>query len=99
MDSQDDVVKTIQCNRSKVTLVGTAHVSRQSVELVEERINSDEYDCVAVELCEPRLNNLTDSSTWKNLDVFQIFRHGYVTSADTGSMISNHWLNWRRSYS
>ena len=79
MDSQKDIVKTIQCNRSKVTLVGTAHVSRQSVELVEEKINSDEYDCVAVELCEPRLNNLTDSSTWKNLDVFQIFRQKKAT--------------------
>jgi pheromone shutdown-related protein TraB len=79
VDSQKDIVKTIQCNRSQITLVGTAHVSRQSVELVEERINSDEYDCVAVELCEPRLNNLTDSSTWKNLDVFQIFRQKKAT--------------------
>ncbi len=79
VDSQEDIVKTIQCNRSKVTLVGTAHVSRQSVELVEEKINSGDYDCVAVELCEPRLNNLTDSSTWKNLDVFQIFRQKKAT--------------------
>ena len=79
MDRQEDIVKTIQCNKSQVTLVGTAHVSRQSVELVEEKINSGEYDCVAVELCEPRLNNLTDSSTWKNLNIFEIFRQKKAT--------------------
>jgi pheromone shutdown-related protein TraB len=79
VDSQEDIVKTVQCNQSKVTLIGTAHVSRQSVELVEEKINSGEYDCVAVELCEPRLNNITDSSTWKNLDIFEIFRQKKAT--------------------
>ncbi len=79
MDSQNDIVKTIQCNRSQVTLVGTAHVSRKSVELVEEKINSGEYDCVAVELCEPRLNNITDSSTWKNLNIFEIFKQKKAT--------------------
>jgi pheromone shutdown-related protein TraB len=79
VDSQEDIVKTVQCNQSKVTLIGTAHVSRQSVELVEEKINSGEYDCVAVELCDPRLNNITDSSTWKNLDIFEIFRQKKAT--------------------
>ena len=30
--------------------------------------------CVAVELCDPRLENLTNQAWWKNLDIYQVFR-------------------------
>ena len=33
-----------------------------------------DYDCVAVELCPPRLENLTNQTWWKNLDIYQVFR-------------------------
>ena len=74
MENQEDIVKTIQLNNSEVTLIGTAHVSQLSVEMVEEYIATGEYDCVAVELCNPRLENITNQSWWKNLDIYQIFK-------------------------
>ena len=59
MESNEEIIKTIQIGQSTLTLMGTAHVSKQSVQLVEEHIQSGKYDCVAVELCQPRLENLT----------------------------------------
>ena len=74
MENQEDIVKTIQLNNSEITLIGTAHVSQLSVEMVEEHIATGEYDCVAVELCNPRLENITNQSWWKNLDIYQVFK-------------------------
>ena len=74
MEKQKDIVKTIQINNSEVTLIGTAHVSQLSVEMVEEYIFSGDYDCIAVELCPPRLENITNQNWWKNLDIYQVFK-------------------------
>jgi pheromone shutdown-related protein TraB len=74
VEAQEDIVKTVQLNNSEVTLVGTAHVSKMSVEMVEEHIASGDYDCIAVELCAPRLENITNQAWWKNLDIYQVFK-------------------------
>lgn len=74
--SNADVIKTLQVNGSTITLVGTAHVSQKSVELVEEKIQTGDYDCVAVELCPPRYENMVNQAWWKNLDIYQILRSG-----------------------
>ena len=74
METQEDIIKTIQLNNSEITLIGTAHVSQLSVEMVEEKIATGDYDCVAVELCAPRLENITNRAWWKNLDIYQVFK-------------------------
>jgi len=74
LETQEDIIKIIQLNNSEITLIGTAHVSQLSVEMVEEKIATGDYDCVAVELCSPRLENITNQAWWKNLDIYQIFR-------------------------
>lgn len=71
---QQDIIKEIDYKGSKITLLGTAHVSKESVKLVEEYIESGEYDCIAVELCAARYENLTNQSWWKNLDIFEVFK-------------------------
>ena len=74
LETQEDIIKIIQLNNSEITLIGTAHVSQLSVEMVEEKIATGDYDCVAVELCSPRLENITNQAWWKNLDIYQIFK-------------------------
>ena len=76
MDTTEDIVKTVQCNGANITLVGTAHVSQKSVDLVEEKIRTGEYDRIAIELCPPRFQNLIQKSMWKNLDIYQVLRQG-----------------------
>ena len=79
VESNEEIIKTIQIGQSTLTLMGTAHVSKQSVQLVEEHIQSGKYDCVAVELCQPRLENLTKRSWWKNMDIYQIIQQKKAT--------------------
>lgn len=77
--SNQDIIKTVHVNDVPITLVGTAHVSQKSVDLVEEKIRTGEYDRIAIELCPPRLENLTKKSMWKNLDIYQVLRQGKGT--------------------
>ncbi|MBS0567233.1 MAG: TraB/GumN family protein [Proteobacteria bacterium] len=58
------------------TLLGTAHVSRASVEAVRELIGSQDFDAIAVELCDTRYRALRDREAWRNLDLLQIIRQG-----------------------
>ena len=76
METTQDIVKTVQVNGTNITLVGTAHISQKSVDLVEEKIRTGEYDCVAIELCPPRHQNMVKKSMWKNLDIYQVLRQG-----------------------
>ncbi|SVB64303.1 uncharacterized protein METZ01_LOCUS217157, partial [marine metagenome] len=70
----DDVINTVKLNGSTVTILGTAHVSKESVALVESKILSKDFDCVAVELCPARYENLKNRSWWQNLDIYEVFK-------------------------
>jgi pheromone shutdown-related protein TraB len=60
----------------RYTILGTAHVSRASVEAVEQLANSGRFDAIAVELDAQRLRNLTDPNALAELDLFRILREG-----------------------
>ncbi len=75
-ETDDFLIQTVKVNDSQITLVGTAHVSHKSVELVESKVAEGNYDCIAVELCEARYKNLTDNEWWKNLDIYQVLKQG-----------------------
>jgi pheromone shutdown-related protein TraB len=59
-------------------LLGTAHVSKQSVLAVQAEIASGQYDTVAVELCEARFKALNDPNALLKLDLGQVIRQGRV---------------------
>lgn len=56
------------------TLLGTAHVSRASVEAVTEMAGSGNFDAIAVELCPARHQALTKQQQWKDMDLYRIIR-------------------------
>ena len=58
----------------RYTLLGTAHVSRASVEAVRDAIAGGGFDVVAVELDENRLKALTDPDTLARLDLAEVIR-------------------------
>lgn len=69
-------VTVLERDGRRFYVVGTAHVSEQSVHEVERVIRAVKPDTVAVELCEARYNALTDDSRWQKLDIFQVIREG-----------------------
>jgi len=62
----------------RYTLLGTAHVSRASVEAVEIAVASGEFHAIAVELDANRHRAMTDPDALARLDLFQIIREGKI---------------------
>jgi len=60
----------------RFTLLGTAHVSRASVDAVRAAVAGGDYDAVAVELDAGRLQSLTDPDTLARLDLVKVIREG-----------------------
>ena len=58
----------------KITLVGTAHVSKESVEEVKETIKELQPDCVAVELDEKRAESIKNPDRYSQLDLVKVFK-------------------------
>lgn len=58
----------------KITLIGTAHVSKESVDLVESVISSEKPDTVCVELCPSRYQAFKQGATWQDTDIVKVVR-------------------------
>ncbi len=69
-------VQRLELDEREVFLVGTAHVSPQSVRDTKEAIEALEPDTVCVELCPARYENLENQDSWRKLDIFQVIREG-----------------------
>lgn len=70
----DNMIHRISLADKELTLIGTAHVSRQSAELVAETIDSETPDTVCVELCHTRLAAIRDADRWRNMDIVKIIK-------------------------
>ena len=57
-----------------IHLVGTAHVSRESVDLVNQVLNEKKPDTVCVELCKSRYESLTQKKTWQEANIFKVIK-------------------------
>lgn len=69
-------VDLIETGQKSIYLVGTAHVSQASTELVDQVIREISPSSVAVELCESRFKSLRDPDRWKNTDLVSVIRTG-----------------------
>ena len=76
-DSQDKEPRVdITIGESRITLLGTAHVSRASAEEVSTLLGSGEFDAVAVELCPSRYNAIINPDALAKMDLFRVIREG-----------------------
>lgn len=58
----------------EIVLVGTAHVSRESADLVESVIREEKPDTVCVELCQARFDALKKKDQWQEMDIMKVIR-------------------------
>lgn len=63
-------------NGDEITLIGTAHVSRNSVEEVAQMINQVQPDRVCVELDQGRFDKKTKDSSYSQTDLKKVFKEG-----------------------
>jgi pheromone shutdown-related protein TraB len=72
IDSPD--IHRLQQGGREIILIGTAHVSQESVNLVRRVIETERPDCVCVELDTKRYEALAQRKRWEVLDLREIIR-------------------------
>ncbi len=88
-DYPPDVLLIEQGGRS-VILVGTAHVSQQSVELVQEVIQREKPDKVCIELDEKRHQALSDENRWQKLDLKTVIKNRQLSTLMVSIMMASY---------
>ena len=63
-------------DESRITLLGTAHVSRASAEAVKQMIRSKKFDVICIELCQSRYSSLMHPEKLAEMDLFAVIRQG-----------------------
>jgi pheromone shutdown-related protein TraB len=68
-----------------IVLIGTAHISQESVEEVKKVIEEYKPDIVAVELCQRRYDSITKKQEWENTPINKLLKGGnaYLLLAQT----------------
>lgn len=70
------VVEKVKLGKKEVVLIGTAHISKNSVDLVRKTIEKEKPDVVAVELCAQRYETLKNKDKWKETKISEVIKQG-----------------------
>jgi pheromone shutdown-related protein TraB len=76
----DQDVHVIRHEDRTILLVGTAHISQESVDLVRTVIEQEEPDCVCLELDDKRYQALTEQQQWQSLDLKSIIKNKQLST-------------------
>ncbi|TGE39248.1 TraB/GumN family protein [Desulfosporosinus fructosivorans] len=79
MFEENEHITRINLDGKEFILIGTAHVSKHSAELVKKVIESEKPDSVCIELDEPRYQTIIDGNKWKETDIFKIIKEKKAT--------------------
>ena len=69
-------VRRIEVSGREIILVGTAHISKESIEEAAGIIRTEHPDRVCVELDEGRLKSLRNEKGWQELDIVKVLKEG-----------------------
>ncbi|MEL3900446.1 TraB/GumN family protein [Treponema phagedenis] len=69
-------IKRIQLKDKEIILLGTAHISKESITEVQNLLKEEKPDCVCVELDQDRYKSLTDEKKWQELDITKVLKEG-----------------------
>jgi pheromone shutdown-related protein TraB len=73
---EDNCLRLSLPGNKEIILVGTAHVSKGSIEEVQRIIREERPELVCVELDQGRYTAMTGKDNWERLDVSKVFREG-----------------------
>jgi pheromone shutdown-related protein TraB len=73
--TQDHLVHVSLAGK-EITLIGTAHVSRESIDEVRRVIQEEHPAAVCVELDQGRYGSMTEKENWERLNVAKVFKEG-----------------------
>ncbi len=67
-------VHRLTCEDKEIVLIGTAHMSRESTDLVGRIIEEEKPDTVCIELCQARYESMTQKKRWQDTDLIKVIR-------------------------
>ena len=71
-----DTITRLHLGDRTFVLVGTAHISRHSVEEVERIISEEKPERVCIEIDPSRYRTLTEGAQWSSLDIYRVLKEG-----------------------
>lgn len=71
-------IHRVSIEDKEIVLVGTAHISQESVETVRRVIEQESPDTVCIELDSQRYQSLRDQRRWESLNLIQVIKTGQV---------------------
>lgn len=74
MSEENENITRIYLDDKEYILIGTAHVSKHSAELVREVIEAEKPDSVCIELDEQRYQSIMEGNKWKETDIFKVIK-------------------------
>ncbi len=74
MKNQTNNIHSLFFEEKEVTLVGTAHVSKESAQLVSDIIEAEKPDTVCVELCDARYQSIRQKDKWLDTDIIKVIK-------------------------
>lgn len=87
-DPQD--VHRISIDGRDFILVGTAHVSQESAELVQNVIAREMPDCVCIELDQRRFEALSQQRRWEDLNLKEVIRTRQLSPLIAGLVLASY---------
>ncbi len=67
-------VTHVVANDKDIYLIGTAHVSKESVQDVKKAVEIVAPDSICIELCKSRHQSIVQRDKWKNLNIFKVIK-------------------------
>lgn len=83
-------LRRIHIDDREIILLGTAHISQESIEQVKSAIQQEKPDRVCVELDAGRLKALTEPDRWKTLDLKTIIKQGQLSTLVANLLLSSY---------
>lgn len=71
---KSDTLHDLEYGDKKFILVGTAHVSRESSQEVEDIIQAEKPDTVCIELCSSRYQSIRQKERWQQTDIVKVIK-------------------------
>lgn len=89
-DSYSPDVRIVDVDGREYILVGTAHISRESADLVHEVIEHERPDAVCLELDRQRFAALANPDNFANLDLRQVIRDKQLSTLLINLMLASY---------
>ncbi|MBH1939971.1 TraB/GumN family protein [Mobilitalea sibirica] len=81
-------ITRLEYNDKEIILIATAHVSKESAELVKKVVEEEHPDSVCIELDEDRYKNIMNPKAWENTDIVKVIKEKRV-----GFLVANLLLS------